>query len=144
MAQAVGQLRTETGKATEGIQADLKDSARDAQQFSKAVEGGTKVVTALGKAVAQSNTGGFVKNLDAAAAATGRLETSVKGVATQTAKASDELEGIAASARTASTSGKASLTGLRAKPSPKRSPRPWRNWQRPACRRKTLPPTSNR
>jgi chromosome segregation ATPase len=112
MAQAVGQLRTETGKATEGIQADLKDSARDAQQFSKAVEGGTKVVTALGKAVAQSNTGGFVKNLDAAAAATGRLETSVKGVATQTAKASDELEGIAASARTASTSGKASLTGL--------------------------------
>ena len=112
MAQAVGQLRTETGKATEGIQADLKDSARDAQQFSKAVEGGTKVVTALGKAVAQSNTGGFVKNLDAAAAATGRLETYVKGVATQTAKASDELEGIAASARTASTSGKASLTGL--------------------------------
>jgi hypothetical protein len=26
----------------------------------------------------------------------------------------------------------------RAKPSPKRSPRPWRNWQRPACRRRTL------
>lgn len=112
MAQAVGQLRTETAKASEGIQADLKESARDAQQFSKAVEGGTKVVTALGKAVATSSTGGFVKNLDAAAQATGRLETSVKGVATQTAKASDELEGIAASARTASTSGRAAVNQL--------------------------------
>jgi hypothetical protein len=112
MAQAVGQLRTETGKATDGIQADLKDSAKDAQQFSKAVEGGTKVVTALGKAVAASNTGGFVKGIDAATASTKGLEASVKGVSDQTTKASDNLEAIAASARTASTSGKASLTSL--------------------------------
>jgi hypothetical protein len=112
LGQAVGQLRTETGKATDGIQADLKDSAKDAQQFSKAVEGGTKVVTALGKAVAASNTGGFVKGIDAATASTKGLEASVKGVSDQTTKASDNLEAIAASARTASTSGKASLTSL--------------------------------
>ena len=112
MAQAVGQLRTETGKATDGIQADLKDSARDAQQFSKAVEGGTKVVTALGKAVAASNTGAFVKNLDAASSATNRLESGVRAVGNETVRASNRLEGIANSARSSSTVGRNALATL--------------------------------
>ena len=100
--RGVGQANKQ---AQESIQAELKDSAQQTQQFSRVMADASKVVVGLGKAVAGAKTDVFVKSIKDADAATGSLEQSVRGLEQAAADASAEMQDVGTSAKTAGEQG---------------------------------------
>jgi hypothetical protein len=106
--KGVGQANKQ---AQESIQAELKDSAQQTQQFSRVMADASKVVVGLGKAVAGAKTDVFVKSIQDADRATSSLEDSVRGLETAAADASDEMQTIGSTAKATAEQGK---TGIKA------------------------------
>lgn len=107
--RGVGQANKQ---AQESIQAELKDSAQQTQQFSRVMADASKVVVGLGKAVAGAKTDVFVKSIQDADKATTSLESSVRDLETAAADASDEMQAIGTTTKATADKGKSGIKAM--------------------------------
>lgn len=109
LGEAVKGVGTVHKQVQDAIQADVKDSAQQTQQFSRVMTDASKVVVGLGKAVAGAKTDVFVRSIREADQATSSLEESVRGLETAAADASDEMQDIGKTAKATADQSKSSL-----------------------------------